>query len=416
MTDIDRRRFLEIVGLAGAAGVGASFLSGCGAAATSGGGSSGSGVGTVKLAGVDPLSGPYAQPGIDTDKVSKLTVQQLGKAGGHPLEYVSLDTQGEVDQARRVVTDAMNSKGIKYFFGVASSSVGLAVSDVVHSGGGLFFTSVGADEVTGTNCNSSTFRWSVPTYGAIRETVIPLLKQDPSLKRWYAITPNYVFGQSLLKNAKEVLPQHGAELVGNSFHSLDETQFSSYISNAVAAKPDVLLLLNFSSQNTNTIKQAVSFGLKNKMTILSVWASGLDQFQAIGADTMDGLYFGCQYWHEIDTPENKKFVQLVQDKLGQPPNYPMATGYVEAKLIADGIERAKSDDPTKVAKALEGYQYDGLTGPEKIRSDNHQVEKQYYLLKGRSKADMKDKWDYVDIISSGKSFKPVGQTGCKLGE
>lgn len=410
--NIDRRTFLSALGVAGASGLGLTVLEGCGAAATGGGGNESSG--SVSFAGVDPLSGPYAQPGIDTDKVSKLTVQQIGKANGSKLKYVSLDSQGKVDQARRLVSDAMNSKGVKFFFGVASSAVGLAVGDVVNSGGGVFFTSVGADEVTGSKCNKATFRWSVPTYGAARETVLPLLKQDPSLKRWYAITPNYVFGKSLLKNAKDVLNENGAKLVGNSFHSLDETQFSSYISNAVAAKPDVLLLLNFSSQNTNTIKQAVSFGVKKKMTVLSAWSSGLSQYQALGADTVDGLYFGCQYWHGIDTEENKKFVDFVQKKLGQPPNYPMATGYVEARLLADGIKEAGSTNPNKVIAALEGYKYAGVTGPEHIRSDNHQVEKDYYLLKGKPKAKMADKFDFMEIVSSGKSFRPAGQTQCKL--
>lgn len=259
------------------------------------------------------------------------------------------------------------------------------------------------------------FRWSVPTYGAIRETVIPMLKEDPTLKRWYAITPNYVFGQSLLDNAKAVLPQYGAELVGNSFHSLDETQFSSYIANAVAAKPDVLLLLNFSAQNTNTLKEAISFGLKEKMKILSVWATGLDQFEALGAEATEELYFGSQYWHEVDTPENKKFVKLVRDATGKPPNYPIAAGYAEINLLLDAINKAGSaEDPAKVIKALEGYEYAGLTGTEKIRADNHQVEKDYYFLKGKAKSQMKDEWDFVDVMSSGKSFLPVGQTGCKL--
>ena len=36
------------------------------------------------------------------------------------------------------------------------------------------------------------------------------------------------------------------------------------------------------------------------------------------------------------------------------------------------------------------------------------------LLKGKAKAKMKNKDDYVDVISSGKSFLPVDQTGCKL--
>ena len=40
--------------------------------------------------------------------------------------------------------------------------------------------------------------------------------------------------------------------------------------------------------------------------------------------------------------------------------------------------------------------------------------KSYYLLKGKAKSKMKNKDDYVDVVSSGKSFLPVDQTGCKL--
>lgn len=410
---VDRRGFLRI---AGAAGVAGSFaLAGCSSAAMSGAGQGTQGIETITIAGLSPLSGAYAQTGIDTNMIGKLVADARGKLLGQTLNYTPVDTQGLVDEAQRVVTNAMQTKDVKYFFGVASSSVALSVGSIINTNGGVFLTSVGADEVTGSSCNRGMFRWSVPTYGAIRETVIPMLKEDPTLKRWYAITPNYVFGQSLLDNAKAVLPQYGAELVGNSFHSLDETQFSSYIANAVAAKPDVLLLLNFSAQNTNTLKEAISFGLKEKMKILSVWATGLDQFEALGAEATEGLYFGSQYWHEVDTPENKKFVKLVRDATGKPPNYPIAAGYAEINLLLDAINKAGSaEDPAKVIKALEGYEYAGLTGTEKIRADNHQVEKDYYFLKGKAKSQMKDEWDFVDVMSSGKSFLPVGQTGCKL--
>ena len=64
--------------------------------------------------------------------------------------------------------------------------------------------------------------------------------------------------------------------------------------------------------------------------------------------------------------------------------------------------------------ALEGMKYQGLTGEEEVRKADHQVLKNYYLLKGKAKAKMTNKDDYVDVISSGKSFLPVDQTGCKL--
>ena len=86
----------------------------------------------------------------------------------------------------------------------------------------------------------ATFRWSVPTYGAIRETLVPLIKLLPDAKRWYTITPQYVFGEALLEGAKNVLKEHGLEHVGNSYHSLQEQEFSGYLTNAIARSSPTL--------------------------------------------------------------------------------------------------------------------------------------------------------------------------------
>jgi branched-chain amino acid transport system substrate-binding protein len=405
---VGRRNFLKLLGAAGA-GAWLQTQAGTVWAAPSGDKND-----IINLAGLGPLSGPYASVGEDTIAGGKVEAARVNSVLNKKLHYLSYDTKADVATARRIVTEAMQNKNVKFFFGAASSAVGLAVEDVTNTHHGVFITSVGADAVTGSNCKKSTFRWGLPTYGAVRETVLPLLKKDPSLKRWYAITPNYVFGQSLLANCKEVLSHNGAELVGNSFHSLDQTDFTSYILNAVAAKPDVLLILNFGSQTVTTIKEAISYGLQNRMKILTVWAGGLRQYEALGSEAIEGLYFGCQYWHGIDTPTNKAFVKLTKQQLGMVPDYSMAVGYVGIQLLSLGMKHAHSTAPSAVIEALEGLQYDGLTGKETIRSADHQVVKQYYLLKGKPKGKMKDKADYVDIISHGAAVPPLHGSHCQM--
>ena len=63
---------------------------------------------------------------------------------------------------------------------------------------------------------------------------------------------------------------------------------------------------------------------------------------------------------------------------------------------------------------MRGLKYPGLTGEEEIRAADHQVIKDYYLLKGKAKADMADKDDYAEIVSSGKSFLSPEEAGCKM--
>ncbi|HQQ68827.1 MAG TPA: ABC transporter substrate-binding protein [Alicycliphilus sp.] len=362
-----------------------------------------------------PMSGPFAANGKFADLGMKLAIEQYGKALGRPLAYTLLDTEGKPATAVRKVQEAAEQKGARFFAGGILSSEALAMGKEAEKVGGIFLTTAGADEITGKDCNSATFRWSVPTFGAIEQTVRPLAEAMPKAKRWYTITPQYVFGDGLLSAAKNIFKEKGIEHVGNSYHSLTEKEFSGYLTNAVAAKPDVLLLLNFGAQSSDTLRQAISFGMHKNMTILIAWASGLEQFESLGADLCDGVYFGAQYWHTADAPLNLDLVKRCQDKFKANPNYSLAGSYICTKLLIDAITKAGSADQKAVIAALEGMKYQGLTGDEEVRKADHQVLKNYYLLKGKAKAKMKNKDDYVDVISSGKSFLPVDQTGCKLG-
>ncbi|ANN76586.1 ABC transporter substrate-binding protein [Bordetella flabilis] len=361
-----------------------------------------------------PMSGAFAANGKYADLGMKLAIQQYGSILGRPLAYTTLDTEGKPATAVRKVQELAQQKGARYFAGGILSSEALAMGKEVQKAQGVFITTAGADEITGSDCNKATFRWSVPTYGAIEQTVRPLIDKLPKAKRWYTITPQYVFGDGLLNAAKNIFKEKGIEHVGNSYHSLTEKEFSGYLTNAMAAKPDVLLLLNFGSQSSDALRQAVSFGMKQNTTILMAWASGLEQFEALGADLCEGVYFGAQYWHGIDSPGNKDLVKRSQDAFKSNPNYSLAGSYICTKILIDAIVKAGTDDPAKVIATLEGMQYTGLTGEERIRAEDHQVLKNYYLLRGKAKSAMKDKDDYADILSSGQSFLPVAQTGCKL--
>lgn len=361
-----------------------------------------------------PMSGPFAANGKYADLGMKLALEQYGKVLGQPLSYTVLDTEGKPATAVRKVQEISQQKGVKFFAGGILSSESLAMGKEVERAGGVFITTAGADEITGKDCNRATFRWSVPTFGAIEQTVRPLLESLPNARRWYTITPQYVFGEGLLSAAKNIFKEKGIEHVGNSYHSLSEKEFSGYLTNAMAAKPDVLLILNFGSQSSDTLRQAVSFGMKQNCTILVAWASGLEQFESLGADLCEGVYFGAQYWHGIDSPLNKELVALARDKTRGNPNYSLAGSYICTRILLEAIKKAGSPDPAKVIAAMEGMAYDGLTGAETLRKEDHQVLKNYYLLKGKAKKAMKDKDDYAEIVHAGQSFLAPAQTGCKL--
>lgn len=368
----------------------------------------------ITLLGVFPSTGAYAVFGRDTDRGIKLALEEFkNSVMGQPVKYITRDSQTNPGVAVQRVSDAIDHEGAKFFVGVASSAVALALEPIAKEKQALFLTSVGADEVTGKDCNAFTFRWSVPTYGAVRSTMYPFIKANPDAKKWYTITPSYVFGDSLLKNVKEVAQERGLTLVGNDYHPLGTADFSSYITKAIEAKPDVVALLNFGGDAIKCIKTAASYGLKKNAKMLYVWSGGLLDYGAIGSDALDGVYVGCQYWHEADAATHRAS-DAYQKAYGEPMGYVGASAYIEAWLVLKGIEKAKSTDPAKVAKALEGMKYSGPTGPEEVRAFDHQVIKPYYLLRGKSQSQMKNQWDFVETLSISSHPVPKGESLCRL--
>lgn len=368
----------------------------------------------VTIYGLKSMSGAFASYGRFAEMGSKLAVEDFGPVLGAKPAYVTIDTESNPGKAVRKVQEAVQQQGATFFDGCTLSSTALAVGKEVAKTGGVFMTPAGADEITGSDCNRSTFRWTVPTYGAIHETVRPLFQSFPKKKRWYTITPQYVFGDALLSAAKDLFKDLGIEHVGNSYHSTQEQEFSGYLTNAMAAQPDVLLILNFGGQASNCLRQAVNFGMKKQMTILLAWTAGLDWFQSLGPDILEDVYMGAQYWHQVQTPMNIELVKRVKEAYGISPNYPLAADYIGTKAILEGIKRAGVADGRAVAKAMEGMIYEGPTGREIIRAADHQVIKDYYLLKGKAKSAMKDADDLATLISSGQSFLQGDKILCKM--
>ena len=156
-----------------------------------------------------PMSGPFAANGKFADMGMRLAIEQYGKALNRPLAYTLLDTEGKPATAVRKVQEAAQQQGARFFAGGILSGEALAMGKEVEKAGGLFVTTAGADEITGTDCNAATFRWSVPTFGAIEQTVRPMIEAMPKAKRWYTITPQYVFGDGLLSAAKKKKKKKG---------------------------------------------------------------------------------------------------------------------------------------------------------------------------------------------------------------
>jgi branched-chain amino acid transport system substrate-binding protein len=83
-------------------------------------------------------------------------------------------------------------------------------------------------------------------------------------------------------------------------------------------------------------------------------------------------------------------------------------------MVLNAVAKANSTDPAKLITALETLKWNGLTGIEEVRPFDHQVEKNYFLLRGKAKSKMRHADDYAEVVSLGKSFVPKDKSECKF--
>jgi branched-chain amino acid transport system substrate-binding protein len=82
-------------------------------------------------------------------------------------------------------------------------------------------------------------------------------------KRIAFLIADYAFGHELTRGLKREGKQHGIEVVAEVKHPIAAKDFSAFLPQIQAAKPDVLFLCNFGYDQLNSIKQAIEFGSKH---------------------------------------------------------------------------------------------------------------------------------------------------------
>jgi len=359
------------------------------------------------------LSGPYAESGRDQSRGVKLAIEEFGgQVLGKTIRLIERDVPNPSEAVRKA-KEAVENEGAKFIIVGTSSGVSLALMEYAKTQKIIVGVLAGADSITGSACNMNTFRWQVPTYGAVRE-VVPRMIEEFDADTFYTITPDYVFGHDLLKNTEEVLVENGKKLLGNVFHPMGETEYSQYITKIMAAKPDVVLFLNFGSDTINALKQAVSFGMKNQSKIGIVWGAGLTQFRAIGTRILEDIIIGVQYTWNIENPQNERLIEIYEENFNELPTYNAASAYAETMAILTAVQNAGSTDNLKVAAALENMEYDGITGKEVYRSCDHQAIKYYYTLRCKREGEKEFEDDYSEIIGFSKNFPDCAETDCKF--
>lgn len=206
-----------------------------------------------------------------------------------------------------------------------------------------------------------------------------------------------------------------AVIVAELYHPMGTKDFAPYISQLVAAKPDVVFTPNWGNDLYLLIKQGRPLGLKAK--VVSYYVDDDEMVQSVGDDSLILGDFGAEvYMLTIPGKKNQEFIEKAHKDNG---DYPvrMAKPFLATMFWAEAVKKAGTTDVDAVIKAWEGLSYDGPAGVWTMRACDHQTQMPFWGAEITAKENKFYKHAYVGtaaMIPAEKVEVPCAETGCKM--
>ena len=337
----------------------------------------------VKLAYIDPLSGGAASAGINAQKHFIYLVDKINAAGGlngEKLQVSFYDNKVDPQESLIALKKALD-EGARYVFQGNGSAVALAISDAVakynerNPGKEVLYFNYAAIDPALTNAKCSFWHFRFDSDVDMKMTaLVNWIATQPQIKKVYLINQDYSFGKAVAAAARKMLGEKrpDVQIVGDELHPLQKVQdFSPYVAKIKASGADTVITGNWSNDMFLLLKAGKDAGLK--VTWYTFYADALGAPTAIGKDG-NGVIKVVTSYHsnamsELD-PDAAAFKKRFTGKEDEFNYYRLNTTFM---MFAAAAAKAKSNDPIKVAKALEGMKWASSVGEVEMRADNHQL-------------------------------------------
>ena len=372
---------------------------------------------TIRIGYMDPLSGPFANVGEHGAREALLAIEGVNAAGGvlggARFDLATFDTKSSPQEAL-IALKQMTDQGLRYFFMGNGSNVAIALSDAVSKHNArnpdqtILFLNYGAVDPSLTNdkCSFWHFRFDADTDMKM-QALTNYVSGQKQIKKVYLINQDYAFGQGVSKAARAMLAKKrpDVEIVGDDLHPIGKVKdFAPYVSKIKAAGADSVITGNWGVDLSLLVKAAKESGLKAD---LFTYYSGI-----VGGPTAIG-----------QAGENIRQVSMWHTNYGGKDSDALTEGYRKrfpdvkddyfflslkngVEMLAKAMNKAKSTDPAKVAKALEGMKHQGITGEVEMRADNHQLVQPLFISSFVKAGTKEVKYD---VERTGMGFKTEGR-------
>ncbi|MBU2550177.1 MAG: ABC transporter substrate-binding protein [Proteobacteria bacterium] len=339
---------------------------------------------TIKIAQIDPFSGPFEYAGRLYNAGWRFAVKEQNEKGGllgKKIELLTADSELKPDVATRKAKKLILEDKVNFFGTGTGTHVAIALNKVATGYKTLMLNWGGMGDVAhGKEFSPYAFRICQNAY-SFTAALAQLMATKP-YRKYYIICQDYAWGHDVAKAFEDEMKKYvpDAKIVGVDFHPLATKDFGPYITKVRAAGADAVFTGNWGPDARLLVKQARDLGLKSPFPFVMTF--GVDPYveNELG-DASVGIHYAYDYTLCVDTPANKDFIKRYREKIGKDEKdylswWPVgSTGHtaIGAKMVFAAIEKAGSVDPAKFIPVFEGFKYQTPVGEWIMRACDHQV-------------------------------------------
>ncbi len=338
---------------------------------------------TFKIAYIDPLSGPFANVGRLGARHFELYAKMINDTGGlngQMIEILKYDGQFNTKVSVEKVKQAI-AAGASIISQGNGSSVAHAITGAVlkyntRNPGKevLFFNYAAVDPaLTNDKCNFWHFRFDANADIKMKALVNALVKAG-KMRKVYIIGQNYSFGQAVGRAAVRELKAQApnVKIVGRELHPVAKIKdFSPYINKIRASGADTIITGNWGNDMMLLIMAGNDAGLKAQFA--TYYAGGLGSPQAFMEKGIGTLVIQEGSLDETGILERSISLNYRKKYIKDREEFGFPRVHMMFEYLLKAAEKAGSNNPVKIAKAMEGLEVHMRNGRTFMRKKDHQI-------------------------------------------
>ena len=366
----------------------------------------------VRIAFIDPLSGPFANIGESELRHFQMIAEMINARGGvlgRKLEIVPMDNKTSPQDSVLQLKSAID-QGIHYITQGNGSNVAHALVDTLDKHNKrnpdqavLYLNYAAVDPaLTNEKCTFFHFRFDADADMKMAG-IVEAIAENKALSKVYLLNQDYAFGQAVSRAAKAMLPKKrpDIQIVGDDLHPLGKVKdFAPYISKIKASGAQAVITGNWGNDLALLVKASKEAGLAVEYYTYYGGVTGTPP--AIGESGVGHVKMVSAWHANVGTPHAAKIHAAYRERYRNAKDDYFFNLSNVLEMLVKAMETAKSIDPLPVARAMEGMKFQADTGEVTMRADNHQLIQPIYIS---TFAKIDGKATKLEVDRSGYGFR-----------